>query len=793
MLRLYATTLALSALLLFSVQPIIGKILLPVLGGSPAVWNTVVTFFQLVLLLGYGYAHVGKALLGSRVQAIVHAVLLAASLLFLPLAVSPEMLAVPAHAAPVGWLALVLLFTVGVPFFMLSANAPLLQSWLAGSKHPGAENPYILYVASNIGSMTGLLAYPFLAEPYFAVSEQKLLWSAGYGLLAVLMAVSIWQFFRARNTEAPKAAADAVKPVRYLRRFEWVLVAFIPSSLMLAVTAHITTDIAPIPLLWVIPLALYLLSFVLTFATRPIGVGVARGLFIPVVLPLALFMGLQMNWTPLWPWGIILIGCLVQVMLQRSRSRQSLFERAVNAPAVFLFPLALFMTLNINYLALCAWYLAGFFLVAMICHGRLSELKPKPEQLTEFYFFLSLGGALGGMFNTLVAPQYFADFYELQIGFALAFFVLPGFGFLAAVRRRPWALLGAVGAGVLVWYLYDGQFHDMGAIEDHVIRPITRFTMAKNEDWKNLGFETKQDILMFTAILLVAAMAFILRKRPLAIGAMMGILLLVGIVHPGANRDLRYQGRNFFGMLEVRYTLANNSMQLTNGTTSHGYQFKDEERATTPTSYYSWDGPLGTVIENIRVREGGFRGDIAAVGLGAGTVACLASTGQHVTFFEINPRVDALAHDPKYFSYLRDCPGMNDVVLGDARLSLKNMPNAKFSLIILDAFNSDAIPIHLITREALQLYLDRLSDDGIIAYHISNRHLNLEPVVGNLASERNLYGITGSFNGSNWVFMARRAQVFGLLTQDPRFKLLVPDSRKHVWTDDYSDIISIIE
>lgn len=782
MLRLYSLTLALSAMLMFIVQPIVSKILLPVLGGNPSVWNAVVMFFQTMLLLGYGYVHLGRQWLGTKKQALVHGGILLLSLIFIPLTITTVM---PADSDPVWWLISALLKTMGLPFFALAATSPLLSVWLSESKDPAAKNPYMLYAASNIGSMVGLLSYPFLVEPIFSLSMQRMVWSVGYGLLVVMIGFALKKYWDTSKTKTKKKVA--VKPIANWLRAEWVLLAFVPSSLMLSVTSHITTDIAPIPLLWVVPLALYLLSFVFVFASKPIGVSWSEQAFIPVIFPLVLMLGLSQAMLPYWP-GIValliyLIGIVIYRLIQKKRAKDVL------KTTFFFLPTFFFFSGQVNYLLICAWYAFGFFLVAMLCHGRLSARKPQPAQLTEFYFFLSLGGALGGIFNVMIAPHLFTGFYELQLMLALSFFLLPA---RIADWKDPLPIALGLVVAVIALVLYATEYEPLGWIDRMVLNPFNDWMWAKRFAWGNIGFANKSDTFAFFEVSIPIIAAFFLRKNVPALGVMMSLLLLIGIFQPGLPLTTYFKDRNFFGMLEARYIESETAMYLNNGTTQHGFQYKDKARATEPTNYYSWDGPLGAVVQVMRTRPGGPGAQVAAVGLGTGTVACLALEGQQTTFFEINPMVDRIAHTPRLFSFLRDCPGSNKVVMGDARISLQSEPDHFYSLIVLDAFNSDAIPIHLLTQQALQLYVSKLTENGIIAYHISNRNLDLQPVIGNLAATQNMVGIKGLFEGSHWIFIARRAEDLGVLVEDKRFQLLTPDATKRVWTDDYSDIISIL-
>lgn len=795
---LYALTLALSAILMFAVQPIMSKIVLPVLGGNPAVWNACVMFFQLLLLAGYGYVHAGLKLLGAQRQAAVHLVLLAASVALLPIAIAPEYFGQAAYDAPVAWLLTALFTTVGVPFFLIACNAPLLQSWVANSSMPAARNPYMLYAASNLGSMIGLLAYPFVIEPNLSLSMQRMVWSVGYGALVLALFAAAYAWYlnpkKALAKTKKKKPEEVIKPITWKLRLKWLGLAFVPSSMMLAVTSHITTDIAPIPLLWVVPLALYLLSFVLVFADKPRGISASGRLMLPVMLPVLLDMGIGIGNLPLWPWGLLLVGYLATLLMRRTPDihNRHLMTILTDTPVAFFLPLVVFLAVSQDYLMLSMWYVAAFFLVAMVCHGRLSEARPHPSQLTEFYLYLSLGGALGGMFNTLLAPMLFSGIYEMAICIALAFAALirrpsgPG-------MKEPLSMAFTLVVVVGIWLVYSGQFHRLGLVDTYLFDPLTAWTRGKSAEWKELGFTSKGDFLQLIMILMIMVTAYVYRRRGMALFILAVLVVPIETAAPGTRHDIKFQDRNFFGVLQVYFNARANSMHLTNGTTAHGFQFKDAARATTPTSYYSWDGPLGALVEALRARPQGFHTPIAAVGLGTGTVACLAEPGQNVTFYEINPLVKQLANKPEYFSYLQRCKGMNSIVMGDARLSLQKAPDGGYGLIILDAFNSDAIPIHLMTKEALDLYLSKLSYDGIIAYHISNRHLDLLPVVGNLAATHNLYGVSGNFRGSEWVLVTRTSSNLGPLNQDGRFRFLARDERKRTWTDDFSDIVSAID
>lgn len=786
MLRLYSATLGLSAMLMFVVQPIVSKLVLPVLGGNPSVWNAVVMFFQLMLLLGYGYVYIGRELLGTHKQALLHGGLLIVSLLFLPLSINPEFLSNPVYLQPVFWLVSALLFTVGVPFFTLSANASLLSSWLAGSKDKAAKNPYMLYAASNLGSMIGLLSYPFIVEPFLSLSTQKIVWSVGYVLLVLSVGFCLKTYLHNRNDTQEKKQAKAAKPVPNWRRIHWVLLAFAPSSLMLSVTSYITTDIAPIPLLWVVPLALYLLSFVLVFG----GVKMNREGFLPFLLPMLIYIAFGGAYMPKWIFAAaFLVYALVYLAQPKNEAKSPLENlKSLGMAAAFFIPLLLFSVVQTDYLLICLWLVIGFFLVAMVCHGQLQELKPQPAQLTEFYFLLSLGGALGGVFNTLIAPLIFTDFYELHVVLALVFFLLFTWEKQnTPIWKNPTPLAIACACGAAALFFYYGRYKPIWGI-DIAVEALAEWAAAQKDTWVDIGFTSKYATMLFIAIAIVSGTAYFFRKQTIALGALCSVILLGSIAMEAYHTSYLFKDRNFFGVLEVKDK--GDSISLTNGTTMHGVQMRGSPNV--PTSYYSWNGPLGALVRAMREREIGAGQNIAAIGLGAGTVACLAEPQQSVTFFEINPLSNKIANNPDYFTYLRDCAGEHEVVMGDARISMASQPSKHFSLIILDAFNSDAIPIHLITQEALAMYMDKLADNGVIAYHVSNRHMDLKPVVGNLAKTQNLYGLQAYYGGSEWVFLARELKDLGALNENGRFSLVSYDDSKRTWTDDYSNIISIL-
>jgi hypothetical protein len=722
---LYAATLFVSALLLFWVQPLIAKMMLPLLGGVPAVWNTAMMFFQLVLLAGYGYAHLLTRAVAPKGQAWVHGAVLVAAVAALPFAVGDQVPPTDASSPVVAlWLVGRLSVILGLPFFALSASAPLLQSWFTRTGHPAAGDPYFLYGASNLGSLVALLAFPLVLEPLTTLSLQSRLWT---GLFAVLMAMVLACALVARRTsprygEGPAAIVVPTSQVAHWHaRALWIALAFVPSSLLLGVTSYITTDVASAPLLWVIPLALYLLSFVVTFARRP-----------PI----------RPSWALVGQAGSITV---VLVLLM------------IPAP-----PLRLVIP---------AHYLA-FFFIALVCHGMLAARRPAAARLTEFYFYLSLGGALGGVFNALVAPILFSSTYEYPLVLILACALRGALG--GAIRPNkmdfllPLAVLAAVIAVITGW-------SGLGAIGPTVVT---------------------------VALLVIALVVFSVANRALRFSLAVAAVLVPTTLDRSTEGVLE-QERSFFGVHRVLVDRAAPMLDLAHGTTLHGAEFTDPAQWRTEVRYYYEGGPIGQFFARLRaVHPEPQR--VSVTGLGTGALSCYALAGEAWTFYEIDPVVVRIAHDTRYFHYLEQCGDRTTIVLGDARLSLKAGPSHRYDVLILDAFSSDAIPMHLLTRQAVELYLDQLSQSGVMLLHISNRNLQLTPMLAALAHDLGLAGRhqlyepsaaeeAASAVGSEWVVLARRQSDLAFLDGEPRWTELTADRRISAWTDDFSNIVSVLK
>jgi hypothetical protein len=727
-LALFALTTLGSAFLLFWIEPLFAKMVLPMLGGSPAVWNTCLMYFQSILLLGYLYAHLTSRYLSSRRQAMVHVALLVLAVAALPVRIPPGWIP-PASDNVIPWLTALLSVTVGAPFLLLAATAPLVQRWLTDSDHPSSQNPYVLYAASNAGSLIGLLAFPIIMEPHLRLSQQSSLWTIGYGIavmLAFVCAVLIWKQspghvpLQVKDIDAATDESPAL-----IARLRWLALAFVPSSLLLGVTTYLSTDVAAMPLLWVIPLALYLVTFIIVFA---------RGI--------------------------------------RTVDK---FAVTIHAGLITLLALVLFWGPGISLLALYALHLGVFTITALVLHGELAASRPSPRYLTEFYLWMALGGALGGAFNAIIAPLLFKSIGEYQLVLVAACFLRPSWRSRVGeiVAQVPVPLLSIIPGLLVGWVAWHGY-------ADHRV----------------LGVSLKV-ISSLTALFVL----LMLSSSSLRFGAAIaGVAIASLLLETQYARDL-LTARSFFGAYRVQ-PIYGPAHRLVHGTTTHGAQYLDSARRLIPQTYYHPSGPVGQIFASLDTRLAG-KG-IGAIGLGAGTVLCYSKPGENWTFFEIDPLVKQISSDPRYFTYLRDCAVRPRIVIGDARLTLGREPDQRFSLLIVDAFSSDAIPVHLMTREAFRLYERVLDDHGVLFVHISNKHLDLKPVVASLARDAGLVAViedhepNEKIDGdlaypSEWVALAHRPGDFGTVATDSRWTALTGRPGSQPWTDDYSNVFSAIK
>jgi hypothetical protein len=770
---LFAATLFVSAALLFWVEPLVAKMLLPLLGGAPAVWNTCLLFFQSLLLAGYLYTLLVTRRLTTGQQAAAQIALLAAAALALPVAVPASAAeTVPREGDPSLWLLGRLFATIGPPFFALSTLGPLLQKWFSATGHEDGRDPYFLYAASNAGSLAALVGFPLALEPLLPLARQGRAWAFVYAALALLVAACAAVTWRARRGRAgggpdepggvagenvgrderggaaeeagdpPSAAtaslrAGAAESLTPARRLRWVALAFAPSSLMLGVTTYLSTDIASLPLLWVVPLSLYLITLILAFARRRL----VKQRLVEAALP-----------------GVTLVFALV-------------YLSGATQPALFLALL----------------HLLFFFVAALMCHGRLAEDRPPPSHLAEYYLWLSVGGALGGLFNALIAPVIFERVVEYPLAVVIACALLPARGRGADDEGR---------AG-------EGEDRARAERRERLLdlalpAALGALTLLLALAASRAGWETVESLALVVGVPLI--LSYLLRRRPLRFALALGAVMLGGFFWRGLGSETVHAERNFFGTVRVVRDEGGELNWLYHGTTIHGRQSTRLDARCEPLSYYHPKGPLAQIFAAYNARPAA--PGVAVVGLGTGATAAYAREGQRWAFYEINPAVVSLATAPDYFTYLSSCaPNIPvEVVLGDARLRLADAAHGAFGLIVLDAFSSDAIPVHLMTAEALDLYLSRLAPGGIIAYHVSNRSLNLHPVVADLARSRGLSAL--AFNDherlpgkepSHWVAVARRPEDLAALSADARWRPLEGDPRRRLWTDDYSNIVTILK
>jgi hypothetical protein len=672
---LFACTIFTSAFLLFLVQPIVAKQILPWFGGSAAVWTTCLVFFQVALLAGYAYSDFTTRKLTPRAQATLHIVLLLASLAVLP--IIPEAGWKPAGNEDPGFRILgLLLATIGLPYFLLATTGPLVQAWFARTFPLGTV--YRLFALSNFASMLALISYPFAFEPWIATAVQARAWSIGYALFALLCAASAIYSLRqgaaARATAASSAAAEDTAPAP--GRFDlilWLALAAMGSWMLLAITNHITQNIASIPFLWLVPLTLYLLTFILCFESD----GWYRRAWL--LGPCAVLLGMC-------AWG-----------LQTSD-----------------------VTLDIKIAV--PLYLAGLFMFCMFFHGELAKMRPAPRHLTLFYLMISLGGALGGMFVGLVAPRIFPAYYELGLGFVVA-------AILAAVtlRKQPF----------FVWIL------------------------------------------------------------PIALAGVCGYFWNKQVVQ--LHEDTRMMVRDFYGTLRTKDigTAASDDgvRRLIHGVILHGEQYLKPERRDLPTTYYGPDSGVALAIRHTPQQE---NQQVGVIGLGTGTLAAWGKPGDTYHFYDINPQVIAIAQSE--FTFLKDSKATVEISLGDARLSLEREPPHEFDVLVVDAFSSDSIPVHLITKEAMAVYLKHVKPSGAIVFHVTNRFLKLAPVVKQLADDFGLYTALivdeaddTAFSKTDWVIVTQDKALVDneAIARKTTAIDAIPGLR--LWTDDFNNLYQILK
>ena len=671
---IYAAAIFLSSFLLFLVQPLIARQILPWFGGTAAVWTTCMLFFQTLLLAGYAYAHALDAKLGPRTQAVLHTVLLAIALALLPIAPN-EMWKPAGTEEPISRILLVLTATVGLPYLLLSSTSPLLQAWYSRAR-PGVD-PYRLFAVSNLASLLALVGYPLAVEPFLGNREQVVWWSVAFAVFAVLCAGLSWSISGKKKEETRKI--EDTEPPRRGDYLPWLALSATGSVMLLAVTNHVTQNVASIPLLWLAPLTLYLLTFILAFEGGMLGFNLYR---------------VEYFWTAVLVW----LGGMAWLLVDS--------------------------TYQFNLWMQVGMYLSGLFVGCLFCHGELYRARPAARHLTAFYLTISAGGAIGGLLVAVVAPLAFHAYYEL----GLALIALAA---LAAVRFAP----------------------------------VNRFAR-----WASLA-----------VLLAVAACAAYDGSR--------------------FGKDVRVSARNFYGVIRVKeYGVEGESYhlrRLVHGVIMHGEQDMTDEGRRKPSTYYQPSSGVGAAVA-AKQAKGAIR--VGVIGLGSGTLAAYGRKGDLYRFYDINPKVIAIARSE--FTYLSDSQAAIEIALGDARLNLEREAPQGFDLLAVDAFSSDAIPVHLITKEALGVYLRHMKPDGIVAFHVSNRFLNLVPVVAQIAAENGVQVTLVSDKGkdgdddhttTDWVLVSRDRKAL----EAPQILAASPEAAEteagwRTWTDDYSNLVQIL-
>lgn len=731
----FVAALFCSAFLIFIVQPMFTKLVLPKLGGAPAIWSVGVVVFQGLLLAGYFYAHLLTRYGSMRVSILIHLAVLFIAALTLPISLA-QGFGNPPEEGQAFWVMGFYLVSIGAPFFALAGNGPLLQAWFSRSNNSYAEDPYFLYNASNLGSFIALLAYPVLIEPLIPISSQSLLWSIGYFVLigAISLAgFTVWkQKSAASSSNMSLHAADGQQATSYRVRLLWILLSFIPSALMVAVTAHISTDIASAPFIWIIPLALFLLTFIFAFKSKPFFDLSSLEKRVPIyALPLA----------------IIYI--------------------------FYTFNLLLSFFLNIIF----------FFIAALTCHQRLYNLRPSTQNLTEFYLYMSLGGVLGGAFAALAAPYLFNNVFEYPLLIVSAVIVATLMNATHKFKAiKNIFVIIFTGSMIIYFLFYSNVYIYISQKWDYSVTSVIMFGLV---------------------LLVVCALAF--SRMRYALAAFVPLIFFYSLFFKDYESD-KTSERSFFGVHKIGLGEEGKLRVLLHGTTIHGaMQIKTLTGEPVlgrpvPLTYYNPNGAIAQSLHAVPDKPEGR--SLAVIGLGTGAHSCNGQANDQWTYFEIDPLVVKIAKNPAYFRFLAECAPKAKIILGDARITLSDQPKGSFDYLLIDAFSSDAIPLHLLTKEAIALYLSVLKEDGVLVLHITNRHLELASVVAALAKDA---GIAGRIrwdktpegvsyivhSNSTVVTLTRSTAVLAKLDSLPGWQLLSTTDTP-VWVDDFSNVLGAL-
>jgi hypothetical protein len=772
---IYSGALLVAALLMFFIEPFIAKLLLPVLGGGPGIWNTCVLFFQTILLLGYLYSHILSTYVKPRWQLVIHLPLVWASVLLLPIQLSVSATPTDSLLSPVGWLFLTLSAMVGGVFFSISTTAPLLQRWFALSRFSVSSDPYFLFAASNFGGLVGLLSYPFLIEPNLTLQQQAQYLSLGYIVFAALVSLAGISIFRSSTKKAIEVETVDLKSVRP-KTFDylvWLLMSAIPSSLVLGLTEHVSAELSAIPLFWIVPLSLYLLSFIVAFGRFPVSIIKVSTWLAPLMVAMSVLIVSSENvYLMLGGDEYIYTGISVQLL---------------------------------TLLALC-----------LACHGKLAAERPSSEHLTVFYFTLSLGGVVGSSFNTLVAPLVFKSGHEYSIVLMCAAILLA---------RLPKDLCR--------WKLGDGKLFDV------YVPAVVLFVSALSwfaysasrggveESYASFRPEWGAFEIILRLVLPVACCMLLARSNR---QYRLGLLSLCAIVlmhyQKEDSKSVVYRERNFFGRVSV--ATYEDTVELWNGANLHGTECLNPLLRGRPEAYLYTDGPIGLLLDELNERanvnsstESGASElekrrlyvssmenaskdlpPIAVMGLGCGVAAALVKTGQRLVFYEINPQVEEIAANPFFFTYIYEAKKRDAkirVVTGDARVSIQREAANTYRMIIGDAFNASSIPTHLVTKEAIEIYLRKLRQEGVLAFNTTG-YYDLRPVLSRAASELGLHALTiREYDRTSrerdyieWIVLARDARLAQWL-QMQGWKPLKSNPNFRLWTDDYSNPLKVMK
>ena len=724
-LPIFTFTLFFSAFLLFSVQPFFAKMVLPKLGGSPAVWSVAMVFFQSALLAGYGYAHLLITKFSTRTGALIHFTVMAVALVFLPIAISSNF-TTPPESGQMVWLFMLFTASIGLPFFAVSANGPLLQAWFSRTGHPHANDPYFLYGASNIGSFASLFLYIILIEPQFSLGDQSMLWTIGFLILAVCIAFCAIGTIRQSSVSLAQDVEpqDLVASTSLQTKLKWVLYAAIPSGLLIASTAHISSDIASIPFLWVAPLALFLLTFVFAFARKPLF-SIALLSRLLGVLTGGFFI-------------MIVIGLTLQIYVQ--------------------------IALNLFY----------FFVAALLAHSLLVSLRPQSKELTSFYLWMSFGGVLGGIFTSILAPLLFNWVAEYALLAVAAYLIRPT---IWQGNRKETLIVLAVGLVLAI------------AINSP-LRTVFNDTYFENGR-------------LLTALFVfgIATMLLQFRREPLAA---LCIIVACGVTFLTKHGDGGlYNDRSFFGVISAKHSQDGRFIEMAHGTTIHGSIHANQTGRPEPLTYYHRLGGIADSLFAVQQAHQGKPINVGIVGLGIGSMLCHRQANENWTLFEIDTAVIKLAERKDIFRFMSECGADNDeMVVGDARLSLVDQADGKFDYLLIDAFSSDSIPVHLLTVQAMELFRQKLNEDGLLVVHISNRHLELESVVAANANQLGMHARIRNFKAteeqqtnmiaaSTVVSLSNTELGLGKLLELDNWVPLDPKTTT-AWTDDYSNVLAAI-